>query len=392
MIWIIATVCLSAFGLFALWFSPLRQQLINRIPEKPLHWLERLSIFDRYRFTCRVRQFSDESQPIRRDQFFRVEIIGRIPTQQDNVDTNVQIEILDITDGRSGVHQILSGDEDYRRDGSVEFYYLKHNGLVPNKNSILSRWVTVVQFPCHILRFAYRGRRKLLFRSTVLDAASGKQIVAAQQTVEFVYCSDGYREVHGRRLDVLGSCIELSAFVLEAESCSDGLEAMWSNWIQQKGEMYISTDEASEIIAKAKNRRIGETPQSAADIILAYGKNTDRFYAAELALQTVSFVGTVSRQNLDKLFRISSMLEIQRDRFLNLAQKILLSSHCRIEDPSQLLGIASGMGDESFRKQLNEEYRKWNARVTHPDSQIRAQADQILSLIAEIRSQWLQST
>jgi hypothetical protein len=184
----------------------------------------------------------------------------------------------------------------------------------------------------------------------------------------------------------------LSAFVLEAESCSDGLEAMWSNWIQQKGEMYISTDEASEIIAKAKNRRIGETPQSAADIILAYGKNTDRFYAAELALQTVSFVGTVSRQNLDKLFRISSMLEIQRDRFLNLAQKILLSSHCRIEDPSQLLGIASGMGDESFRKQLNEEYRKWNARVTHPDSQIRAQADQILSLIAEIRSQWLQST
>ena len=36
--------------------------------------------------------------------------------------------------------------------------------------------------------------------------------------------------------------------------------------------------------------------------------------------------------------------------------------------------------------ELNEEYRKWNARVTHPDADIRQQADQILSLIADLRS------
>ena len=276
MIWINATVCLSACGLLALWFSPLRPQLINRIPEKSLRWLKRYLVLDRYRFACRVEQYSDESQPIRRDQFFRVEIIGRIPTQEDNVDTHVQVEILDVTDRRSDVHPVLSSDENYRRDGDVEFYCLKHHGTVPARNSVLSRWITVVQFPCHILRFAYRGRRKLLFRSTVLDAESGKQIVAAEQTVEFVYCNDGYREVHGRRLDVLGSCIELSAFVLGTEACPDGLEAMWSNWIQQKGEMFISADEASEIISMAKDRQIGKTPQNAADIILAYGKNTDR--------------------------------------------------------------------------------------------------------------------
>ncbi|MHC5172937.1 MAG: hypothetical protein ACYSPJ_04155 [Planctomycetota bacterium] len=85
------------------------------------------------------------------------------------------------------------------------------------------------------------------------------------------------------------------------------------------------------------------------------------------------------------------MLEIQQDRFLSIAQKLLLSSQCQIEDPSQLLGITSDMDSESFRKRLNEEYRKWNARVTHPDAQIRSQADRNLALIAEIRSQWLQS-
>ena len=86
------------------------------------------------------------------------------------------------------------------------------------------------------------------------------------------------------------------------------------------------------------------------------------------------------------------MLEIHRDRFLSIAQKILLSTDCKIEEPSKLLGIASDMDEESFRKQLNEEYRKWNARVTHPDAQIRSQADRILTMIAEIRSKRLQTS
>ena len=72
-----------------------------------------------------------------------------------------------------------------------------------------------------------------------------------------------------------------------------------------------------------------------------------------------------------------------------MTQKILLSSNCYIEDASQLFGLSSDMDEQSFRKRLNEEYRKWNARVTHPDEQIRRQADQILTLIAEIRSQKL---
>jgi hypothetical protein len=47
------------------------------------------------------------------------------------------------------------------------------------------------------------------------------------------------------------------------------------------------------------------------------------------------------------------------------------------------------MDEQSFRKRLNEEYRKWNARVTHPDPQIRRHADEILTLIATIRSEQL---
>ncbi|OQY06130.1 MAG: hypothetical protein B6I25_04525 [Planctomycetales bacterium 4572_13] len=392
MIWLIVTVCLLPVALAAVWFSPLRERLLYLFSSAYLCLLRGGSIFDRFQFTCRVEQFSDESQPVRQDQFFRIQILGRIPTEQDNVDTDVQIEILDITEGRSHWHQVLSGDEQYRDERTAEFHSIQHNGIVPDKNAVLARWVTVAQFPCHILRFAYRGRRKLLFRATVIDTATGGKMVSAQRAIEYVYCSDGYREVHGRRLEVLGACVELSAMVLGAPPYSEGVRDLWSEWIRQKADVFVSADEAVGTIKTIQSRFAGMTMQPSSDIILAYGKNADRFFAIELALQTASLDGVVSKENLEKLFQASQMLEIQHDRFLSVAQKRLLSSDCRIEDPSQLLGITSEMDDDSFRKQLNDEYRKWNARVTHPDARIRSQAERTLTLIAKIRSQSFQSS
>jgi hypothetical protein len=82
--------------------------VVGRIDGGMVFALRKVSVFDRYRFSCHVEQFSDESQPVRQDQFFRVQVSGRIPTQQENVDTNVQIEVLDVTDGQSHAHQVLS--------------------------------------------------------------------------------------------------------------------------------------------------------------------------------------------------------------------------------------------------------------------------------------------
>jgi hypothetical protein len=392
MIWIFLIACLLLAGLAAVWFSPLRRRLLGVCSRAYACSLRMTSVFDRFRFSCHVEQFSDETQPVRQDQFFRIQMIGRIPTEQENVDTDVQIEVLDVTEGQSHAHQVLSTDEQYRDEENSQFHLIQHNGVVPDKNAVLARQVTVAQFPCHILRFAYRGRRKLLFRTTVIETASGKKLVSAQQIVEYVYCSDGYREVHGRRLEVLQVCVEMSAIVLGSPPYSEGVRNLWSEWIQQKAEMFISSDEAAKTVETIQSRFASVTMQHSSDIILAYGKNTDRFFAIELALQTTALGGFVSKENLVKLFQAARMLEIQQDRFLSIAQKLLLSSQCQIEDPAQLLGITSDMDGDSFRKRLNEEYRKWNARVTHPEAQIRSQADRILTLIAEIRSQWLQSS
>lgn len=373
-------------------FSPLRGQLAQLFSTVFRTISKSISVFNRLRFTCYVEQFSDESQPVRQDQLFRVQIGGLIPTEQDNVDTDIQIEIGDITDGQSQAHQVLSTDSRYRNDETAEFQLIQHNGIVPDKNAVLARRVTVAVFPCHVLRFAYRGRRKLLFRATVLEKSTGSAIISAQRVIEYVYCSDGYREVHGRRLEVLQACAELAAIILGSPPYPKEIKNLWSESIQQNADMSLPADEVTKTIEAIENRFESITMRRSSDIILAYGKNTDRFFAIELALQTASLDGFISKDNFEKLFQASEMLEVRQDRFLSSTQKLLLSTNCEIEAPSQLLGITPDMDSDTFRKHLNEEYRKWNSRVTHPDAQIRRQADQILTLIAEIRSQRLQSS
>ncbi|MHC5017788.1 MAG: hypothetical protein ACYTFP_04260 [Planctomycetota bacterium] len=121
MIWISVTVCLLLAGLTAVWFSPSRGRLLGECSRVYNDALRKVSVFDRYRFSCHVEQFSDESQPVRQDQFFRVQ------------DTNVQIEVLDVTDGQSHAHQVLSTHEQYRDQENSEFYLIQHNGVVPEK-------------------------------------------------------------------------------------------------------------------------------------------------------------------------------------------------------------------------------------------------------------------
>jgi len=381
MIGIFVTGFVLAAGFAAVWFSPRRGGL-----------LQILSALDRFRFISRVEQLTDESLPSGEDQFFRVKMIGRIPTEEDNVDTDMQLEIQDITEGRSHPQQVLSADEQYRSENNAGFHFIRHNGIVPEKNSVLARWATVAQFPCHILRFSHRGRRKLMFCVSVLEAETGRKLTAAQKMIEYVYCSDGYREVHSRRCDILKSCIELAVFSCgQTPPFSRDIQSLWTTWLQEKSDLFTSAEEAEGMVEQIAENASALALEASAETLLAYGQGTDVFLALELALQTAGFYGNVTLDMYQRLARIVKMLQIRQDRFLAMAQKVLLSSGCHIEEPSYLLGISPDMDEASFRKRLNEEYRKWNARVTHPDAQIRDQADRVLTLIANIRTQRFQT-
>lgn len=352
--------------------------------------LQTVPLPSRHKFSCRIEWMIDESRSLGRDRFFRVRMTGRIPTPADNYETCVQIEIEDITAGRSEPVPVLSTDELYRTHQTAVFFFRTSKEIVPHKNAILDGWADIEQIPCHVLRFAYRGRRKLLFRVSVLSVSTGQALVSDHQIIEYVSCCDGYQELRGRRLDVLHSCLELAVIAAGFGASPDMLANRLTGWFEQRASIFLADGNARKTIESILNHSSELTPQASCQSILAFGENTDRFGALELAIQAATMNTRISRAVFATLGRIASILEVPNDRFLSLAQKILLPSGCRIDDVTPLLGISETMDDAEFRKRLNEEYRKWNARVTNPDEEIRRQADRMLTLIAELRSKRLQ--
>ena len=110
-----------------------------------------------------------------------------------------------------------------------------------------------------------------------------------------------------------------------------------------------------------------------------------RHDVTELCLDVVRVKGCATAADIDILKKIAGCLNVDRARFRGMAERILPAYMHRAEDAELLVGITSDMTAEQKRLQLNQEYRKWNSRVTSSDPQIRRQADQILKFIAKTR-------
>ena len=130
--------------------------------------------------------------------------------------------------------------------------------------------------------------------------------------------------------------------------------------------------------------------EQASDEMLGWADPADRYIAVELCLKIAAAGHAIPKELLQRLGRISQKLQIPSDRFQALSQKYLTGQLNQVEDPMALLGLAEDMTEEQVHQKLTAEYRKWNARVTHPDADVRKQADRMLNLITQLRSQYAQ--
>jgi hypothetical protein len=99
--------------------------------------------------------------------------------------------------------------------------------------------------------------------------------------------------------------------------------------------------------------------------------------------------GSVTSEELNLLKDFANWLEIDADKFREMVQKVLPVNMHEEKDVETILGVTSDMNKEKARRHLNKEYSKWSARVTNSDPEIQSQADQMLKLIAEARSQYI---
>ena len=85
---------------------------------------------------------------------------------------------------------------------------------------------------------------------------------------------------------------------------------------------------------------------------------------------------------------LAGWLEVDSAKFRNIMVKILPLNMHQIKDVEFILGITADMNVKQARRQLNEEYSKWNSRATCIDPKVHSQADNMLNFIADARGEY----
>jgi len=222
--------------------------------------------------------------------------------------------------------------------------------------------------------------------ATVLTRGDGQVIAAAQDCVEYVSCCEGFIELQERRESVLQASVEIACAVVAGQSAVPSIAEVIGSWVKDKTKHFTPRSRIAEPLDRLAGSDKGIDAEAACQRLLALGQKADHSAAVGLLLQVAALYPALSARQEELLWLLAEQLGITQEHFLAMCQRWLLTPDGSMERWRLLLGIRYDLPPEEFRKRLNDEYRKWNARVTHADPQIRRQADSILSLIAEVRS------
>jgi uncharacterized tellurite resistance protein B-like protein len=123
--------------------------------------------------------------------------------------------------------------------------------------------------------------------------------------------------------------------------------------------------------------------------IMANASAAQRYEIIELCLYVVQAKGFAAPEELVFVKNIACLLEIDRESFRAMTEKIVPVTMHKAADIETLLGLSADMTEEKTRRHLSKEYAKWSSRVTSFNPAVRAQAELMLKLIAETRNQYV---
>jgi hypothetical protein len=338
--------------------------------------------WDRYRFEIRA-ELIGKIENMRDIDVFVLSMRGRIISRCNHCDTDVQIQMFDVTDGVKRPLRIFCADPHMQKDASAEFFSQAHNNVIPARNVILTRWRSIIELKSETLRFPCRGQRRLLFITRICEMASGRKLVEAKTRVDyFVAVEEGYLDFRQRQERIL-TAGWIVAKQTAAQSIKPPQQQLLEQWLNRNA-VHKSLSETIDPDLFAANDAI-ETLHKACHVLINQSDTAFRYELMILCLRIAEAGKPVGRAKQDWLRTLAATLEIASDRFRQMYQKYLPLDAQEDPDPAFILGIDDSLSSDELANRLTEEYRKWNSRVNHPDPQIRRQADEMLSYLTDVR-------
>ncbi len=364
---------------------------------------------------CRVQLTKQKTDNSIADAF-TIELGGSIRAASESDYATVQILITDATEGTDRAKPVHSQSKQWQiqdppprlasgdagASAPPVFCYRADLGRLPHKVTTLSDWTTVAHLNIDWLLFPHKGKRALQFSTSVLSSQSGQELAHAECLFAYETVAFGYVDLHENICRAKSLAVALAFAVSAADSkmyhsevqliknwaktniCSDRPPVTPpSLWRGSRDKLDRAMEHAVCFFQKGNQLDIHKVCKEVVEIAPV----CDRYDILDLCLQVARAKGTVAAEELVVLKYIATWLEVDMDRFRAMMEKRLPVNIHQVKDAKLVLGLSSDMGKERTRRQLNKQYRQWNSRVTNADPEIQAQADQMLRLIAEARSQ-----
>ncbi|MBW7992825.1 MAG: hypothetical protein FVQ84_22785 [Planctomycetes bacterium] len=328
---------------------------------------------------------------------FDVEICGSIHARRDVESATLSISIVDVTDPELKTNPVQAVVKQWQKPDSPDFIYNAKLGKLPNQVTTIQEWTSIALLRLDWLALPRKGKRELMFITSIFPADGGEQLACAKCYFEHHNKDFGYLDLKEniQRSKTLAVALAFAVSAADSKLYDCEIELI-KNWSRENIELSETSSKERRKLEKALNETIaffrdGNTLNSY-DIcqeIVEIAPLADRYNILNLCLHVAQANGSATSEELNLLNDFASWLEIDADKYREMVQKVLPVNMHEVKDVETILGVTSDMNKEKARQHLNKEYSKWSARVTNSDPDIQSQADQMLKLIAEARSEYV---
>ncbi len=301
------------------------------------------------------------------------EIRGSVYSPQPDLATTIVFEMLDITQSQRDPLPVRIKDDPSLSEETVRIS--ASNGILPVGTATLSDWTAIADIDYHNLHFARRGNRKILVTASInADHEQMNTPLALAQSVVVIHNPEnGFLDEIELEpyIDHLG---EVLAWTFVPKGHQPALQA----GMTIKGNLKALLFKGLARLKSPQNLR--------KELIRELTRLSPRKRLIAILTQCMDVLctrGEVVMTELHELDNLAISFKINRSRFRNLLEVHLPVTRMEQVDPGFILGIEPDMLPGDIKNYLSREYRKWNGRVTHSDSEVRKQAAAMLNIIAQ---------
>lgn len=330
------------------------------------------------------------------DSIITVRIRGVIRTDQPGRKVSMSLHVVDVTGGDELPVEVYRKGKHIENDNLRRFEYVCDLGLLNKAEVEMSDWLSIAKIKAQWLFPARSGERKLILTGALTYSDTNNVLTNCSCSFDYENTEPGYLDVADNTEQSRALAVTLAFALCAADGHMYKCEI---DTIRRWATQYVLIEASRKTQWKLrwafyKTIRFfkGGNKINAASLaaeIARVAPEAIRYDIVELCLSQVESKGFISPPQLEMLKDIIAWLDIEQEQFRAMLEKLAPGVMSNIKDPQVIFGLSCEMSKEQRREKLNSEYRKWNARVTSADPEIHSHAEQMLTMIAEARSQYV---